>query len=137
MLNLQNYRLNLLKNYQTDEVNNGSVDPSQDNMLKITGDGRKLGLDPRLINPSFEDDPGTKLNVCVNNVFDIYEKTSDKKLTQIVFCDLGNEPEWVYRQVDFPNNPAVIFMTIQKVWQNLTRLKSQESFVCMMILEIS
>lgn len=90
---------------RADEVNNGSVDPSQDNMLKITGDGRKLGLDPRLINPSFEDDPGTKLNVCVNNVFDIYEKT--------------------------------IKMTIQKVWQNLTRLKSQESFVCMMILEIS
>lgn len=74
---------------RADEVNNGSVDPSQDNMLKITGDGRKLGLDPRLINPSFEDDPGTKLNVCVNNVFDIYEKTSDKKLTQIVFCNLG------------------------------------------------
>lgn len=74
---------------RADEVNNGSVDPSQDNMLKITGDGRKLGLDPRLINPSFEDDPGTKLNICVNNVFDIYEKTSDKKLTQIVFCDLG------------------------------------------------
>ena len=74
---------------RADEVNNGSVDPSQDNMLKITGDGRKLGLDPRLINPSFEDDPGTKLNVCVNNVFDIYEKTSGKKLTQIVFCDLG------------------------------------------------
>lgn len=74
---------------RANEVNNGSVDPSQDNMLKITGDGRKLGLDPRLINPSFEDDPGTKLNVCVNNVFDIYEKTSDKKLTQIVFCDLG------------------------------------------------
>ena len=74
---------------RADEVNNGSVDPSKDNMLKITGDGRKLGLDPRLINPSFEDDPGTKLNVCVNNVFDIYAKTSDKKLTQIVFCDLG------------------------------------------------
>ncbi len=74
---------------RADEVNNGSVDPSTDNMLKITGDGRKLGLDPRLINPSFEDDPSTKLNVCVNNVFDIYEKTSDKKLTQIVFCDLG------------------------------------------------
>lgn len=74
---------------RADGVNNGSVDPSQDNMLKITGDGRKLGLDPRLIDPSFDDDPGTKLNVCVNNVFDIYDKTSDKKLTQIVFCDLG------------------------------------------------
>lgn len=74
---------------RADEVNNGAVDPSQDNMLKITGDGRKLGLDPRLIDPSFDDDPGTKLNVCVNNVFDIYDKTSEKKLTQIIFCDLG------------------------------------------------
>ena len=74
---------------RADKVNNGSVDPSQDNMLKITGDGRKLGLDPRLIDPSFDDDPGTKLNVCVNNVFDIYDKTSEKKLTQIIFCDLG------------------------------------------------
>lgn len=74
---------------RADEVNNGSVDPSQDNMLKITGDGRKLGLDPRLIDAEFEDNPGTKLNVCVNNVFDIYEKTTDKKLTQIIFCDLG------------------------------------------------
>ena len=74
---------------RADGVNNGAVDPSQDNMLKITGDGRKLGLDPRLIDPSFDDDPGTKLNVCVNNVFDIYDKTSEKKLTQIIFCDLG------------------------------------------------
>lgn len=74
---------------RADGVNNGSVDPSQDNMLKITGDGRKLGLDPRLIDPSFDDDPGTKLNVCVNNVFDIYDKTREKKLTQIIFCDLG------------------------------------------------
>lgn len=74
---------------RADKVNNDSVDPSQDNMLKITGDGRKLGLDPRLIDPSFDDDPGTKLNVCVNNVFDIYDKTSEKKLTQIIFCDLG------------------------------------------------
>lgn len=74
---------------RADEVNSGSVDPSQDNMLKITGDGRKLGLDPRLISPDFEDDPNTKLNVCVNNVFDIYTDTAKDKLTQIVFCDLG------------------------------------------------
>lgn len=73
---------------RADDVNVGKVDPSEDNMLKITGDGRKLGLDPRLIDPEFEDNPGTKLNVCVNKVFEIYEKTSDKKLTQIVFCDL-------------------------------------------------
>lgn len=74
---------------RADEVNSGSVDPSQDNMLKITSDGRKLGLDPRLISPDFEDDPNTKLNVCVNNVFDIYTDTAKDKLTQIVFCDLG------------------------------------------------
>lgn len=74
---------------RADEVNSGSVDPSQDNMLKITGDGRKLGLDPRLISPDFEDNPNTKLNVCVNNVFDIYTDTAKDKLTQIVFCDLG------------------------------------------------
>lgn len=74
---------------RADEVNSGSVDPSQDNMLKITGDGIKLGLDPRLISPDFEDDPNTKLNVCVNNVFDIYTDTAKDKLTQIVFCDLG------------------------------------------------
>lgn len=74
---------------RADEVNSVSVDPSQDNMLKITGDGRKLGLDPRLISPDFEDDPNTKLNVCVNNVFDIYTDTAKDKLTQIVFCDLG------------------------------------------------
>lgn len=74
---------------RADEVNSGSVDPSQDNMLKITGDGRKLGLDPRLISPDFEDDPNTKLNVCVNNVFNIYTDTAKDKLTQIVFCDLG------------------------------------------------
>ena len=74
---------------RADEVNSGSVDPSQDNMLKITGDGRKLGLDPRLISPDFEDNSNTKLNVCVNNVFDIYTDTAKDKLTQIVFCDLG------------------------------------------------
>lgn len=74
---------------RADKVNSGSVDPSQDNMLKITGDGRKLGLDPRLISPDFEDNPNTKLNVCVNNVFDIYTDTAKDKLTQIVFCDLG------------------------------------------------
>lgn len=74
---------------RADEVNQGNVDPTEDNMLKITSDGRKLGLDPRLIDPNLEDNPNTKLNVCVNNAFDIYSKTSDEKLTQIIFCDLG------------------------------------------------
>ena len=74
---------------RADEVQAGNIDPSIDNMLRITSDGRKLGLDPRLIDPSFEDNPDTKLNQCVENVFRIYEDTSEEKLTQIVFCDLG------------------------------------------------
>ncbi len=71
------------------EVHSGSVDPSVDNMLKITSDGRKIGLDQRLMNPLLPDDPNSKLNACVNNVFDIWDKGTDKKLTQLVFCDLS------------------------------------------------
>ena len=57
--------------------------------LLYTSDGRKLGLDPRLIDPSFEDDPNTKLNQCVENVARIHAETAEDKLTQIIFCDLG------------------------------------------------
>ena len=74
---------------RADAINAGNVDPSIDNMLRITSDGRKLGLDPRLIDPSFEDDPNTKLNKCVENVARIHAETADDKLTQIIFCDLG------------------------------------------------
>ena len=74
---------------RADDIQGGNVDPSVDNMLKITGDGRKLGLDPRLIDPSFEDNPNTKLNKCVENVIRIHADTADDKLTQIIFCDLG------------------------------------------------
>ncbi|WP_455125577.1 toprim domain-containing protein [Ruminococcus sp.] len=74
---------------RADDVQNGNVDPSVDNMLRITSDGRKLGLDPRLIDPSFEDNPDTKLNQCVRNVTQIYHDTAEEKLTQIIFCDLG------------------------------------------------
>ena len=74
---------------RADDVQSGNVDPSVDNMLRITSDGRKLGLDPRLIDPSFEDHPDTKLNQCVRNVMQIYHDTADEKLTQIIFCDLG------------------------------------------------
>lgn len=65
------------------------TDPRIDNPLKITGDGRKLALDPRLIDPTLEDNPDTKLNQCVENVYRIYEETAPDKLTQIIFCDLG------------------------------------------------
>lgn len=74
---------------RADDVQSGNVDPSVDNMLRITSDGRKLGLDPRLIDPSFEDHPDTKLNQCVRNVTQIYHDTAEEKLTQIIFCDLG------------------------------------------------
>ena len=74
---------------RADAINAGNVDPTIDNMLKITSDGRKLGLDPRLIDPSFEDNPDTKLNRCVENVARIHAETTEDRLTQIIFCDLG------------------------------------------------
>ena len=74
---------------RADAINAGNVDPTIDNMLKITSDGRKLGLDPRLIDPSFEDNPDTKLNRCVENVVRIHAETAEDRLTQIIFCDLG------------------------------------------------
>lgn len=74
---------------RADAINSGNVDPTIDNMLKITSDGRKLGLDPRLIDPSFEDNPDTKLNRCVENVARIHVETAEDRLTQIIFCDLG------------------------------------------------
>ena len=70
-------------------VHSGSVDPKVDNMLKITSDGRKLGLDQRLINPLLPDDPGSKVNACVQNVFRIWREGQAGKLTQLLFCDLS------------------------------------------------
>ena len=70
-------------------VHAGIVDPSEDNMLKITSDGRKLGLDQRLINPLLPDDPDSKLNACVGNVLRIWQDGQADKLTQLVFCDLS------------------------------------------------
>ena len=70
-------------------VHSGVVDPSVDNMLKITSDGRKLGLDQRLMNPLLPDDPNSKLNACVRNVLRIYEEGQAEKLTQLLFCDLS------------------------------------------------
>lgn len=74
---------------RADDVQNGIVEPHEDNMLKITGDGRKVGLDPRLVDPTLEDNPNTKLNQCVDNVFRIWQDTAADRLTQIIFCDLG------------------------------------------------
>ena len=71
------------------KINAGMVDPSEDNMLKITSDGRKIGLDQRLMNPLLPDDPNSKLNACVRNVLRIWEEGKSDKLTQLLFCDLS------------------------------------------------
>ena len=71
------------------EVHAGSVDPRTDNMLKITSDGRKLGLDQRVIDPTLPDEPGTKVNACVENILQQWRDGDDKKLTQLVFCDIS------------------------------------------------
>ena len=71
------------------EIHSGAVDASVDNMLCVTNDGRKIGLDVRLMNPMLPDDPNSKLNVCVQNVLKIWEDGKDQKLTQLLFCDLS------------------------------------------------
>ena len=70
-------------------IHSGTVDASEDNMLCVTNDGRKIGLDVRLMNPMLPDDPNSKLNICVRNVLKIWEEGKDQKLTQLLFCDLS------------------------------------------------
>lgn len=74
---------------RAEKVRNGMVDAKVDNMLKITNDGRKLALDQRLINPMLPDFEGSKLNACVNAMFETWEKGKEKRLTQLFFCDLS------------------------------------------------
>jgi len=74
---------------RAEQVQKKMVDPSKDNMLCITNDGRRIGLDQRLMNPMLPDDPNSKVNMCMNKVFDIWEETADKRLTQILFCDFS------------------------------------------------
>lgn len=81
-------------------VHNGAVDPTQDNMLKITSDGRKIGLDQRLMNPLLPDDPGSKVNVCVQNVLRIWEEGKAGHLTQLVFCDNSTPKTGVFNVYD-------------------------------------
>lgn len=71
------------------KVHSGAVDPKEDNMLRITSDGRKLGLDQRLMNPLLPDEPGSKVNACMENILRIYKEGEAQKLTQLVFCDLS------------------------------------------------
>ncbi len=82
---------NMVRNLaeRADEVRNGSVRPDEDNMLLITSDGRKLALDQRIIDDSFPDNPESKVNNCVNNVYRIMKESEHEKLTQLIFCDLS------------------------------------------------
>ena len=92
-------------------IRDGKVDPRDDNMLVITNDGRKIGLDQRLINSTLPDEKGSKVNLCIDNVFDIYSKTADKCSTQCIFCDMST-PKSDSRQDRFevyrPNSSKVL-----------------------------
>ena len=87
---------------RSEKVHNRQVSPKEDNMLLITNDGRKLALDQRLMNPLLPDDPNSKVNACVENIYRIWEENKDQKLTQILFCDLstpGNDGFNVYDDI--------------------------------------
>ena len=71
------------------KIRDGKVDPKEDNMLCVTNDGRKIGLDQRLMQPGCPDNPNSKVNMCVQNVFDIYTKTTPNRSTQVIFCDMS------------------------------------------------
>lgn len=86
------------------KIHNHEVDPHEDNMPKITTDGRKIGLDQRLINPDLPDEPGTKVNACVENVLKIWKDTQEQRSTQLIFCDYSTPKRTVH----------LIFMTILK-----------------------
>ena len=74
---------------RAERVRNGNVDPRTDNMLKITNDGRKLALDQRLINDLLPDEPESKVNLCVENAYQVWEESTPDKSTQLIFCDLS------------------------------------------------
>lgn len=85
---------------RAEQVRAGTVDPSMDNMLRITNDGRKLALDQRLIDPDLPDDPDSKVNACVEQVFHIWQNTASNKSTQLVFCDLSTPKPGTFNVYD-------------------------------------
>ena len=89
------------------EVHSGKVDAKKDNMLKITSDGRKLGLDHRIINPNLPDDPCSKVNRCVDNIFRIWQEGQADKLTQLVFCDLSTPKIAAAKRAEKPAGGAL------------------------------
>lgn len=95
------------------KVRDGNVDPTEDNMLKITNDGRKLALDQRLVDPSLDDYPHGKVNVCIDNVLRIYEETKDKKSTQLIFCDMSTPSKTSKAFLEqIEQNESVPFMNV-------------------------
>ena len=85
---------------RAEKIHNKQVTPDVDNMLKVTTDGIKIGLDQRLINPLLSDEPNTKINMCVNNVTDIWKKTADERLTQVIFCDYSTPKKDAFNLYD-------------------------------------
>ena len=85
---------------RADMVRNKKVDPSTDNMLKITNDGRKLALDQRLMNDMLPDDPNSKVSLCANNIYRIWQEHKEEHLTQLVFCDLSTPSEEKFNVYD-------------------------------------
>ena len=79
---------------RAEAIRSGNVDPSEDNMLKITNEGRKLALDQRLMNEMLEDNENGKVGTCANNIYDIWQENKEKKLTQLVFCDLSTPKQF-------------------------------------------
>jgi len=104
-------------------VHSGTVDPSQDNMLKITSDGRKLGLDQRIINQLLPDEPGTKVNQCVNNIMQIWRDGEADKLTQLVFCDISTPQARPAKKVprSWTTRPSTLWRTRCR-WTSRNRL---------------
>ena len=107
------------------KVHSGTVDPSNDNMLKITSDGRKLGLDQRIINPDLPDDPSSKVNRCVDNIFRIWQDGQADKLTQLVFCDLSTPKIAAAKRAEKPaggalDNPELHALETQLVSDGIT-----------------
>ena len=119
----------------------GAVEPTEDNMCKLTVDGRKIGLDQRCMNPLLPDDPNSKVNVCINNVFDIWKQTAEKKSTQLIFCDLAtpqaavNENTYTLYRKDTKGEYAPVYSaklgqkdTADKIFKKLTGSKPPKNF---------
>lgn len=100
---------------RAEKIRKGNVDPREDNMLVITNDGRKLALDQRVINPKLPDDPDSKVNACVKNILDIWEKTKDKRLTQLVFCDMST-PDGKYNPIEIVEKDGAFVVEERKQW---------------------